>query len=124
MPERESDNVAKAFAAFTDAMLAADTAALRSLTAATFTLRHMTGYVQPLNDWLHEMEMGEFIYYSVEIRRTEITLRDAHAVLLARTVTDARVYGNRANWQLQLELQYRFEQDHWVAERALASVWR
>lgn len=124
MSEQKMTELHSAFSNFTEAMRAGDTQRLRSLTTPTFTLRHMTGYVQPIDEWLSEMQAGQFVYYAIDIRDVRAELQDEHATLVVRTVTDARVYGGRNAWRLQLELSYVHEDGKWIAERADASVWR
>lgn len=123
MDSVQARNVEQAFARFKDAMLAGDDEQLRSLTAPNFTLRHITGYVQSLGDWLQEMSLGQFIYYGIDVKSVSVTVGDGHAALVARTLTDAQVYGSRNVWRLQLEMNYVLEQGRWIAESAVASIW-
>lgn len=123
MDRQQTRDVEQAFACFTDAMLAGDSDQLRSLTVQDFTLRHITGYVQCIGDWQQEMSLGQFIYHSIDVKAVSVTLGDGRAALVARTLTDAQVYGSRNVWRLQLEMNYVLEKRRWIAERAIASIW-
>jgi len=49
---------------FNVAMAADDVRTLDQLLASTFTLTHMTGYVQPRASWLSEVGDGQMHYFS------------------------------------------------------------
>ena len=55
-----------AYDAMCEAMLAADTEKLRDLLGDGYTLTHMTGHVQPLADWLAEIDRRSMIYHHIE----------------------------------------------------------
>lgn len=115
--------VETAFAAFAAAMQAGDTDRLRELAGAGYTLTHITGYVQSGDEWLAQMRQGQFVYYRIDVQDLGVTVDGANAHLVARTLTDARVYGSRHEWRLKLALDYVLRGDRWLAERAVASLW-
>lgn len=47
-------------------MLSRDTHALGALLADEYTLTHMTGYVQPKEEWLRQIESGQMRYHSAK----------------------------------------------------------
>lgn len=47
-----------------DAMVAKDTKKLAELLEPDTVLIHMTGYVQPITEWLEQIDTGDMIYYS------------------------------------------------------------
>ncbi|WP_053072695.1 nuclear transport factor 2 family protein [Lactiplantibacillus herbarum] len=49
---------------FNIAMAADDVHTLEELLAPSFTLTHMTGYVQPRTEWLNEVGNGQMHYFS------------------------------------------------------------
>lgn len=118
-----SSPVEAAFAAFTTAMQAGDTNALRGLISDGFTLTHITGYVQQGDEWLAEMQAGQFVYHRIDVRDLGVTVASDSARLSVRTVTDARVYGLRNEWRLQLALDYARRGNRWIAGCAVASLW-
>ena len=115
--------VREAFADFTGAMQAGDTDELRRLIGDVFTLTHITGYVQPGDEWLAEMRQGQFVYHHIDVRDLRLSMEGDKVRLSARTLTDARVYDGRNEWRLDLALVYARHGDHWVAERATATLW-
>ncbi|MFJ9738593.1 nuclear transport factor 2 family protein [Streptomyces sp. NPDC101166] len=113
----------EAHRAYLDAMAKGDTTTLDGLLAEDFTLTHMTGYVQPKAEWLAQMRQGQFVYHSIEEKDTTFDIDDGTARLMARTLTDATVYGTRANWRLRLATDYARHGDVWVAQRTVATTW-
>lgn len=113
-----------AFLDFASAMQAGNTTRLRSLIDPAFTLTHITGYVQPGLEWLAEMDRGEFVYYGISCHDLSVTTTGDTGHLIARTQTDARVYGSRNTWPLQLAMDFAQRDGRWIARRAVASLWR
>jgi ketosteroid isomerase-like protein len=117
------DEVLAAFQEHLRAMTAGDTDALDSLLDRDFTLTHMTGYVQPKHEWLTEMDERLFVYHRIQERSTTVDVEGDTAHVVGRTVTDATVYGMRANWHLQLTVDYVRTDDGWTAVRSVATTW-
>ncbi|WP_192582888.1 nuclear transport factor 2 family protein [Streptomyces albicerus] len=115
------DEVLDAFRAQLRAMTDGDTDALDDLLADGSTLTHMTGYVQPKQEWLAQMREGRFDYHSIVDLDVEVDGDTAR--LVVRTVTDATVYGTRADWRLQLTVDYAYENDAWIVVGSAASTW-
>lgn len=103
-----------------DAMVVGDTSALDSLLDDGFTLTHMTGYVQSKVDWLDAIDSNEMQYHEIN----DVETAAAGAVLTVRTITDATIWGGRAEWRLQLCIRVDLQGP--VARAVLemvASVW-
>ncbi|WP_405467945.1 nuclear transport factor 2 family protein [Streptomyces canus] len=88
------DDVTTAFRAYLQAMLNGDTHALDNLLADGCTLTHITGYLQPKDEWLSQTRAGQFLYH-----------------------------GTRANWRLQMTMDYAREGDTWSVVRSAATTW-
>ncbi|MGW7528017.1 hypothetical protein [Streptomyces sp. NPDC054783] len=43
--------------------------------------------------------------------------------LVGRTLTDATVYGTRAEWRLRLAVDFTRHDDTWSAVRTIATTW-
>lgn len=123
MTDLRKAHVEAAFAEFVSAMLDGDPDALQELCAPGFSLTHITGYRQPGEDWFSEMRDGQFVYNGIDIRALEVSLAGGRARVTARTMTDAGVYRRRADWPLQLTLDYAWQDGRWIALRAVATLW-
>ncbi|MFD3375744.1 MULTISPECIES: nuclear transport factor 2 family protein [unclassified Streptomyces] len=117
------EEVTTAFLAYLQAMLDGDTHALDNLLAEGCTLTHMTGYVQPKEEWLSQMRAGWFLYHGIEEKSVTVEIDGATAHVSGRFVTDATVYGTRANWRLEMTMDYAHEEDTWSVVRSAAETW-
>jgi ketosteroid isomerase-like protein len=117
------DEVLDAFRAQLKAMTDGDTDALDDLLADGATLTHMTGYVQPKREWLAQMREGRFDYHGIVEKDLDVEVDGDTARLVGRTVTDATVYGTRADWRLQLTMDYASENGAWIVVGSTASTW-
>ncbi|MGP4006925.1 nuclear transport factor 2 family protein [Streptomyces sp. 4N124] len=117
------DEVTTAFRAYLQAMLDGDTDALDNLLADGCTLTHITGYVQPKNEWLSQMRAGQFLYHRIEEKIVTVEVEGTTARVSGRFVTDATVYGTRANWRLHMTMDYAHENDTWSVVRSAATTW-
>ena len=106
------------------AMVAGDVDALGALLADGCTLTHMTGYRQPKEEWLADVGSGRMTYHAMEDVEVSIDVSDGLPVLTARTRTEATIWGAHGTWPLQLRIQFTFECTAWLADDAVASVWR
>ncbi|MFI5673435.1 nuclear transport factor 2 family protein [Streptomyces cellulosae] len=66
------DEVTTAFRVYLQAMLDGDTDALDDLLADGCALTHVTGYVQPKDEWLSQMRAGQFLYHRIEERHVTV----------------------------------------------------
>jgi hypothetical protein len=108
-----------------DAMVAGDTEALGALLADGFTLTHMTGYLQPKAEWLADVRSGEMSYHAIQ--NVDVTVDvDADTgtpVLIARTRTEATIWGSHGTWPLRLRIRFSGTGGSWLASDTVASTW-
>ncbi|MFD4553923.1 nuclear transport factor 2 family protein [Streptomyces sp. NPDC058469] len=119
----DRDHILQAHHAYLNAMVEGATPSLDDLLDDGFTLTHMTGYVQPKTEWLAEMKAGQFVYHSIHEVDTALDLDGGTARLTVRTMTDATVYGSRADWRLLLTTDYGPRGDTWIPLRTVATTW-
>ncbi|MET7778962.1 nuclear transport factor 2 family protein [Streptomyces mirabilis] len=113
-----------AYRAYLQAMIEGDTEVLDALLDDEFTLTHMTGYVQPKTERLSQMRGGQFVHHSIKEKGLDVHTVGAGAVrLVSRTLTDATVYGTRAEWRLRLAADFTRHDDTWIALRTVATTW-
>ena len=105
------------------AMVDGDTEALGELLTKDFSLTHMTGYFQPGQEWLAQMRAGQFVYHDAREKDVSLHVDGDTARLVGRIVTDATVYGARANWPLQLTMDFIRADGEWLAARSEATTW-
>ncbi|MEY9836290.1 nuclear transport factor 2 family protein [Streptacidiphilus sp. EB103A] len=121
-PQADED-IVRAWHVHRQALIDGDTDTLDRTLAQAFTLTHMSGRVQPKQEWLAQMRDGQFDYHSVQEKNVHVHVDGDNAHLVARTVTDATVYGTRAPWHLQLALDFTTVDGRWIAQRAVGTSW-
>jgi hypothetical protein len=121
--ESARQEVVSAYRGYLQAMADGDTDALDDLLDGGFTLTHITGYRQPKAEWLSQMRAGQFVYHGVIEKNVTVDVEGDTARLLGRIVTDATVYGTRADWPLQFTMDYARDGETWTALRSVATTW-
>ncbi|WP_425860889.1 nuclear transport factor 2 family protein [Arthrobacter sp. TWP1-1] len=106
-----------------EAMVRGDSDALNELLTYEFTLTHMTGYVQPKDEWMDDVRTHQMQYHSMGQVDLVADLDAGAPVLTARTITDATIWGGRGTWQLQLRSWFENIDGEWLISRTVASVW-
>jgi hypothetical protein len=119
----DASAVRGSYVAMRQAMVARDVDALDACLADTYLFTHMTGYVQPRNEWLDAVRSGEMAYHSVEDAAVSVELDHGAPTLTARTLTDATIWGIRGTWRLQLRTTYVRKDGQWKAAATRASTW-
>lgn len=76
------------------AMDEADTEALRECFTDDAVLIHMTGYRQPIDEWLEGMRRQEFVYHQVIAKQVAVEITGEHAVLTGDIITGYRSDGS------------------------------
>lgn len=87
-----------------EAMDAGDTETLRSCFTPDASLVHMTGYVQPLDEWMAGIRRREFVYHRIAERSVTVTeLTPTRATVVGRIVTGITDDGSGQAWPLRVE---------------------
>ena len=86
-------------------MVDASTVDLDELLDPGFALVHITGYVQPKDEWFDVLRSGQFDYHRIEIDEKTIPVRiDGDAAdLRGRGIFDATINGTRNPWRLEIQ---------------------
>jgi uncharacterized protein DUF4440 len=127
VPVDDTDIGAAVLANYEDqrrAMVAGDAHALAALLAEDFTLVHMTGYLQPKEEWLADVRSGAMAYHAMEDIDVSVDTSSGVPVLTARTRTAATIWGASGTWPLQLQIAFERAGASWVAAGTVASTWR
>lgn len=111
----EAENIRTLLATYHGAMVGARTAELEDLLDADFSLVHITGYVQPKDEWLAVIRAGEFDYHRIDIDRNELGVSVAGevATVTGRGIFDATINAMHAPWRLQFQMRWVKDSDRW-----------
>lgn len=104
------------------AMLAADTDALDELLSDDFTLTHMTGYVQPKEEWLDHISTGQMTYHSIV--DVNVSAQPSAWTVTARSKTSATIWGLTGTWNLALTITFAEQSGALRAVKTVATTWR
>jgi hypothetical protein len=119
----DRDAILRARSDMNRSMVAADADRLDELLDPGFSLTHITGYVQPKDEWLHEIQAGSMRYHAIEEGEVEVTASARGATVVTRDVVDATIWGNRAAWRLQMTTTFAHDGVAWIPTDARAVTW-
>ncbi|MEX2804027.1 nuclear transport factor 2 family protein [Streptococcus sp. H31] len=107
------------------AMVAKDTAALRELLQPDTVLVHMSGYIQPVAEWLSQIETGEMVYYSWKEEAIKNLVIDGNkASLIGQSRVKAKVWGSGPHtWPLQIKMFFEKVGENWKITKQIASTY-
>lgn len=105
--------IEKIFDDYMSAVVQGDFDSIRQLVDEHFTLTHVTGYVQPLADFLAYIQNGTFHYFSYEKQFCEIAVNGDQAQMYVKGQTDAEIYGTRKIWQIGQTLTFKKTGQTW-----------
>ncbi len=108
-----------------DYMVAKNTTALAELLAPDTVLVHMTGYVQPVDEWLAQIDSEEMRYYSWhEDAIKALQIKDNTASLIGQSRVKARVWGaGPSTWRLQIKMSFEKNNGVWKITKQEASTY-
>lgn len=108
-----------------DAMVAKDIKKLAELLEPDTVLIHMTGYVQPVTEWLEQIETGDMIYYSwQEDAIKNIKINGNTASLIGQSRVKARIWGaGPSTWRLQIKMEFENVDGKWKIIKQTASTY-
>ena len=105
------------------AMVDKDIQKLNKLLKPQTVLVHMTGYHQPVSEWLDQIESGEMFYDSwQEEAIKEVVIEGNQASLIGQSRVKARIWGGPPHtWPLQVEMQFEKVDGEWLIVKQVAS---
>lgn len=106
----------------TQLMIDKDTVSMNRILDAHFTLTHITGYVQPRDEWYAEIKSERMKYYSFKEVKTSVEINADKATFIGQNILDARVWGSRNNWRLQQTMQLEKRHGKWIIMKSVATT--
>jgi ketosteroid isomerase-like protein len=120
----DKEQIAALYEAMYQAMSAKDTVALGKILSEDSVLVHMTGHLQPRQEYLREIASGVLNYYSVNTDSLDITLEGDTARMVGKSRVNAAVYGGgRHTWRLRMDSQLRKIDGEWFITYSKASTY-
>lgn len=119
-PMSDKELILQAYKDFYSYKIDKNTDALNEILDFDFTLTHMTGYVQSKDEWFSQIKDERMKYFGYEIDGVEISTNGENGLLVGRSKTDARIYGMRHVWNLELTMPMKKRDGEWIIQKAVA----
>ncbi len=116
----ETQQIFKIISTYHEGMVNKDTETLNKLLDKDYHLVHITGYVQPKNEWFQVMKSRTFDYHSINIQDLNIEVTDGESMAIATGdgIFKATIYGMKRPWHLYFNLHLNKVDDHWIISYA------
>lgn len=95
------------------AMVEADIDKLTTLVDGRFSLVHITGYVQPRDEWFEVIRTGQFDYHRIDIDEVVVRLDADVANVTGSGTFNATINGMHAPWRVRFTLVLALENGQW-----------
>ena len=96
------------------AMVDRDVATLGSLMSDDLILVHITGATQTKQEWLDEIAAETMRYYSIRLENEVIEVSGNRASAVYISVLDARIWGSRNTWRLNVTMYMAKISGRWI----------
>ncbi|MFZ6724356.1 nuclear transport factor 2 family protein [Undibacterium sp. MH2W] len=85
-----------------------------------FTLTHITGYVQPREEWLDVVRCGDFNYHDIHIDESSLSvdISSISAKVKGRGIFYATINGLKRRWPLQFNIILLKQNEGWKLHSA------
>jgi ketosteroid isomerase-like protein len=112
---RDTGEILGILQAYHAAMVAARTDQLGDLIDDDYSLVHITGYVQPKDEWFDVIRSGQFDYHRIDIEEQalSVSVSGDSATVTGRGVFDATINGMQAPWRLRFEMNWSRQRGAW-----------
>lgn len=105
-------------------MIRKDTDNLAKILSDKFALHHMTGMVQKKQEFLQAIRQGILNYLSTSHEKIDVQITGDYAQLTGDSLVLAEVFGGgRHTWRLRQTISCKKENDAWIMEKSIASVY-
>ena len=120
--ESNKDEISRCYFELYRCMIKKDTKGLERLLDEKFMLVHMAGMKQSKREFLRCIADSILNYYSCDDTRQSITIDGEKAHCTGKSKVNAAVFGGlQHTWNLQLDIDFRKENGHWLITKARAS---
>ena len=116
----DSAEIIRVMHAYHAAMVEARTDDLDQLLDKEFSLAHITGYIQPKDEWFGVIRSGQFDYHRIDIEEETlaVNITGSTAVVTGRGIFNATINGMRNPWRLQFTMECARQNGRWTITRA------
>ncbi|MBO0422794.1 nuclear transport factor 2 family protein [Enterococcus plantarum] len=106
------------------AMVEKDLPILEKILSDDMHLIHMTGYDQSKKEWLEQIKNEQMCYFSSEEESIhDLKIEGNKASFIGQNKVDARIYGSRNIWNLEMNMMFEKKAGAWLIVRQEASTY-
>lgn len=122
-PKQIDEQILNWYRAQNLAMTSRDTERLDALLDDGYVAVHIGGYRQPKREWLEQIRSGQMAYHSITEQSSIVTVDGDTAILDAKALVDATIYGGRATWPLRSRICFTLTPEGWKATSSEATIY-
>jgi hypothetical protein len=116
--DQDSDRseILRVLNAYHSAMVGARIDDLDGLLDQRYSLVHISGYVQPKDEWFDVIRSGEFDYHRIDVdeRTLAVKVTGTTATVTGQGIFNATINGFRRPWRLQFTLWFSKRNERWI----------
>jgi hypothetical protein len=121
-PDNNKSQVLEVTRQLSQLMIEMNTIEMNKILDANFTLTHMTGYVQPKDEWFDEIKNERMKYYAYKEVKTSVKIDGDKANFVGQNLIDARIWGSRNTWRLQQTMHLEKRTGKWIILDSVATT--
>lgn len=122
MESKDKQEVLQTVRSLAELMIKKNISEMEKILDENYTLTHMTGYVQPKDEWFKEVLSERMKYYSAKEVKYTVQIKDNKAEVTIQNLVDARIWGSRNTWRLQQIMKLEKRKEKWIILSSVAST--
>ncbi len=114
--ENEKEEIIKTVSIYHESMVNQDIETLSKILSGDYYLVHITGYVQPKDEWFQVMKARTFDYHNINIQNLNIEVVDGESIatVTGDGIFKATIYGMDRSWHLYFSLDFIKIDNEWI----------
>lgn len=122
MESKDKQEVLQTVRSLAELMIKKNISEMERILDENYTLTHMTGYVQPKDEWFKEVLSERMKYFSAKEVKYNVQIKDNKAEVTMQNLVDARIWGSRNTWRLQQIMKLEKRKEKWIILSSVAST--
>lgn len=119
---KEKQDVLQTVRSLAELMIRKNVSEMEKILDEKYTLTHITGYVQPKDEWFKEVLSERMRYYSAKEVNYTVRINENKAEVIVQNLVDARIWGSRNIWRLQQVMKLERKEHKWIILSSVAST--
>ncbi len=114
--ENEKEEIIKTISIYHESMVNQDIETLSKILSGDYCLVHITGYVQPKDEWFQVIKSRTFDYQNINIHNLNVEVDDgvSTATVTGDGIFKATIYGINHPWHLYFSLDFIKIDNEWI----------